>query len=494
MASNRNEAKGVSGKSKSLIGRMSRKAKIWLIIAFVVLAVVLYVVISGARASANAASSYQTVTVERGPLTATIGATGNVRASQTAIINWQTSGTVETVNVSVGDRVLTGDVLASLSPTSLAQNVTLAQADLVTAQRNLDSVIHSSTQRAQALLNQVNAQETYNDAKSTYDMLISQSHGAVTADVQNLNAQVAIAQNNFNRAQKTYESYAYLPDDDPVKAQAYTSFYSAQQSLTNAKNNLSLLLGPSTTNIQKAQADMALTQAQLEDAQREWTRLKDGPDPSDVAAAQARVDAAQAIINFSRLMTPFAGTVTVADPMVGDQVSSNTSGFRVDDLSHLLVDVQVSEVDINSVTVGQPAVVTFDAVLGREYHGKVVEVSHVGTSVQSVVNFNVTVELTDPDADVKPGMTASVTITIQSLDNVLLVPNRTVHLVNGQRVVYVLRNGQLFEIPVTLGASDDAMSEVTSGDLSAGDVLVLNPPANFTPGQGGGPGSMFGGG
>jgi HlyD family secretion protein len=159
-----------------------------------------------------------------------------------------------------------------------------------------------------------------------------------------------------------------------------------------------------------------------------------------------------------------------------------------------LVDVQVSEVDINSVTVGQPVAVTFDAVLGREYHGKVVEVSRVGTSVQSVVNFNVTVELTDPDADVKPGMTASVTITIQSLDNVLLVPNRAVHLVNGQRMVYVLRSGQLLEIPVTLGASDDTVSEVTTGDLSAGDVLVLNPPANFAPGQGGDPGRMFGGG
>jgi HlyD family secretion protein len=213
-----------------------------------------------------------------------------------------------------------------------------------------------------------------------------------------------------------------------------------------------------------------------------------------VAAAQARVDAAQATITLSRLTAPFAGTVTEADPMPGDQVSPGTSAFRVDDLSRLLVDVQVSEVDINSVTVGQPVGVTFDAVLGREYHGRVVEVSRAGTSVQSVVNFQVTVELTDPDADVKPGMTASVTITIQSLENVLLVPNRAVHLVNGQRVVYVLRNGQLVEIALTLGASDDTMSQVTSGDLSAGDMLVLNPPANFTPGQDNGARSIFGGG
>ena len=114
--------------------------------------------------------------------------------------------------------------------------------------------------------------------------------------------------------------------------------------------------------------------------------------------------------------------------------------------------------------------------------------------MQNVVNFSVTVELTDPDADVKPGMTASVTITIQSLENVLLVPNSGVHLVNSQRVVYILRNGQLMEIPVTLGASDDTMSVVVSGDLSVGDVLVMNPPTNFTPGGGGGARSIFGGG
>jgi HlyD family secretion protein len=285
-----------------------------------------------------------------------------------------------------------------------------------------------------------------------------------------------------------------LGDTDPTKAQAYTNLYNAQQALKSAQNNLDyFLLKPSGRDVEQARANLALAQAKLDDAQREWDRLKNGPDPSDVAAAQARVDAAQATIDLSHVIAPIAGTVTEADPMVGDLVSPNTSAFRLDDLSHMLVDVQVSEVDINNVTVGQPVLVTFDAALGKEYQGKVTAVSQVGTSVQSVVNFNVTVELTNPDAEVKPGMTASVTITIQSLDNVLLVPNRAVHLVNGQRVVYVLRNGQLVETPITLGASNDTNSQVTSGALSTGDVLVLNPPLNFTPGQGGGNGPFGGG-
>lgn len=483
-----------------MTGVSSKKSKgkrtTWLIIAAaVIVIVILFVIVLGARNRATAASTYQTVTVERGNLTAIIGATGSVRSNQSAILTWQTTGTIDAINVQPGDKVQVKDVLATLSQTSLPQNVILARSDLVTAQRNLDDLRDSATQQAQAQLDLVNAQKNYDNAKATLDGLTAKNHGGTAPDIQNAQAQVVIAEQNLRAAQTYYDYAKYLGENDPNYARAYTNLYSAQQSLKTAQNNSDyFLLVPSGRDVAEAQAKFDLAEAQLADAQRTWDRQKNGPDLSDIAAAQAKVDAVQATLNMAQISTPFAGTVTEVSGMVGDQVSAGTSGFRVDDLSHLLVDVQVSEVDINSVAVGQPAMVTFDAVLGREYHGKVVDVSRVGTSVQSVVNFNVTVELTDPDADVKPGMTASVTVTIQSLDNVLLVPNQAVHLVNGQRMVYVLRNGQLFEIPVTLGASDDTMSEVTSGDLSSGDVLVLNPPVNFTPGQDNGARSIFGGG
>jgi len=481
----------VSTRKKS----MGRKGRIWLSIALMLLVAVLVFVFLTIRARSSSASTYQTTTVERGNLNATIGATGNLRAAQTASINWQTSGMIAAVNASPGDLVEAGFVLASLSPTSLAQNVVLAQADLVTAQRNLDSVLQSSTQRAQAQLNLVNAQKSYNSANNTLTGMLATNHGGSSADILYYQAQLTIAQSTYDSAKAMYDNVKDRADGDMLKAQAYTAFYNADQALRRAKANLNFfLLVPSGSDIDLARAKLALAQSQLDDAQREWTRLKDGPDPADVEAARARVDAAQATMNYARLAAPFAGTVTVVDAMAGDQVTAGSPGFRVDDLSRLLVDVQVSEVDINRVVVDQAVIVTFDAALGKEYHGKVVEVSRVGTSVQSVVNFNVTVELSDPDENVKPGMTASVTITVQSLENVLLVPNRAVHLENGQRLVYVLRNGVLIQVPVTLGASDDTMSELLTGDLSAGDVLVLNPPLDFRPGQDNGARSIFGGG
>ncbi len=120
-----------------------------------------------------------------------------MRANQTAIINWQTSGTVDSVNVSVGDQVGLGDVLASLSTTSLAQNVVLAQADLVTAQQNLDSVLQSSTQRAQAQLNLVNAQKSYNSANDTLNSMLASNHGGTSADIENARAQLTLAQKHL---------------------------------------------------------------------------------------------------------------------------------------------------------------------------------------------------------------------------------------------------------------------------------------------------------
>jgi len=160
-------------------------------------------------------------------------------------------------------------------------------------------------------------------------------------------------------------------------------------------------------------------------------------------------------------------------------VAPGVQAFRLDDLTHLLVDVQVSEVDINRIQIGQPVTLIFDAILDREYNGVVIEVALVGSLTQGVVDFTVTVELTDADAAVKPGMTAAVNIVVSQLEDVLLLPNRAVRVLEGQRVVYVLRGTNPDPVKVTLGASSETMSEVLDGELSVGDQIILNPPTVF---------------
>jgi HlyD family secretion protein len=122
---------------------------------------------------------------------------------------------------------------------------------------------------------------------------------------------------------------------------------------------------------------------------------------------------------------------------------------------------------------------TFDAVTGKTYQGKVTEVSSVGMDNGSGVDFEVTLRILEPDDQVRPGMTAAVNIIVSEIKNVLVIPSRVIRLKDGQRIVYVLVDGQLKETKIEVGSSSDTQTEITGGDLKEGDVVVLNPPLLF---------------
>ena len=428
------------------MGNFIKKNRVVLIL--VIVAVVAFFVFQYNQSrNTDATSQFQTAVVERGSLTATIGATGTVRAQQTAVLVWQAAGTVDVVNVKVGDNVPAGFVMAYLSKTSLPQSIILAEADLASAEKALDDLLNSDTARAQAVIALRDAQEAYDKAYNWRREL----------DNDRITVKEIVYKKRFGITIPEIKEYKTWADE---------------------------------TTKQIAQEDLELKQGLLDDAQRELDRLTDG-NSEDIIAAQARIDAAQATINLARVISPFGGIVTESYPLSGDQVGAGATAFRLDDLSKLLVDVEVSEVDINSVSVGQPVELTFDAILGSEYHGEVVEVAQTGTSVQGVVSFKVTVELLDADASVKPGMTAAVNITVKEMNDVVLIPNRSVRLSDGSRVVYLLENGLPVKKTVRLGSSSETMSVIVGGDVNEGDSVILNPPTEFG-GPGGGPGGGFG--
>lgn len=409
--------------------------------------VILLIAVIGAGAyfyirnsSTDSPSLFQTAVVERGNLTATIGATGTVRAKQTATLIWQAAGTVDTVNVKVGDNIPAGFVMAFLTKTSLPQSIILADADLANAEKELDELLNSDTALAQSVITLRDAQEIYDRAANWRQELNGKIH-----------IKKIIYKTFGTRRIPVLKEYRGYADEETIA---------------------------------KADEDLALAKAKLDDAQREYDRLAGG-NLEAIATARSRVDAAQATLNLARLTSPFAGTVTESHLLPGDQVAAGATGFRLDNLTSLFVDVEVSEVDINSIVAGQSATLAFDAILNKTYHGEVVEVAKAGNNVGGVVNFTVTVELTDADELVRPGMTAAVNITVQEMLDVVLIPNRAVRLVDGQRIVYLLVDGLPVKEEISLGVSSDTMSVLASGELTEGDLIILNPPS-----EGGGP---FGG-
>lgn len=455
-----------------------KKSTIFIIVAVILAVVGFFGFRQIQNSQANSASIYQTETIARGELTAIVGATGTVRPNQSAQIAWQTSGQVETVSVQVGDLVQAEDELAALDKTSLSQSIILAEADLVTAQQNLKTLKESDVAKAKAEVALADAQEALKDAQDTRTNKNYQRASDLTIEEAKTNLELAKIKEKDTR--ETYDIFDDRPYNDPQRLNSFSAWVAAQRDLAKAQANVNYLMSaPDTLEVQQADAAVALAQANLDDAQREYDRLKDGPDPDDIRAAEARIAALEATLGYSSLRAPFAGTISEVNLMPGDMVTAGTNAFRVDDLSNLLVDVEISEVDINRVQVGQNVSLTFDAIQDKEYTGTVTEVGSVGASLSGVVNFKVTVRLIDADEQVKSGMTAAVNIIVNQVDDVLLVPNRAVRLRNGERTVYVQRLGIATPVTIEIGATSDSYSEVVGGDLHEGDTIILNPPTTI---------------
>jgi HlyD family secretion protein len=432
--------------------------------------------------STGSQTALQTAVIKKGNISNTVSATGSVRAAKTVTLNWQTSGEVEVVNVAVGDKVTKDEQLATLVQSSLPNDVILAQSDLVAAQQNLTNVKNSYTTTANAQLALANAQTALTTAKNgvvTTSKVIGDSD-----QIDQASAEIVLYKKALDTAQDNYNVYNknHPNDANPtIVANLLNALAKAKQKYASASGNLDYEQSHYTANdVAVSQANLAVAQAAYDDAERAWELAKNGPSESDIAAAQAKVDSAQALLNEAYLIAPIDGTVTQASTSVGDQVSAGTTGIRIDDLSSYLIDLSVSQMDINSVAVGQKATITFDAITGKTYNGTVTLVSKAGTLTQNSTDFTVTLQVSDADSQVLPGMTATADIVTSNITDVLLIPARAVLTVDSKQVVYVERSGQYVAETVTLGASSGTYIALVSGDVKEGDTIILNPSAITT--------------
>jgi len=451
--------------------------KIWLLVLVLAVIIGILVTVNNARVSQQKMlASMQTTAVRRGDLVAIVGATGTVKASQSAILPWQTSGRVALVNVKLNNLVVKDQVLAELDPVSVSQTINNARAELVTAKRNLEDVLQSKTAEADAYLTLVKAEDRVQTARN--DRNRWNYNNADWVRVYKLRNDFLQAANELKIVQNAYDYQITHPTNDTDLKTAREKLAAAQLANDKALRALNFLLGHMYNNtVAEDFASYDLAKAKAEDARRTWARLANGPNKEDIEAAQAKVDAAEATVRMAKIIAPFDGTVTQMDAKVGDQVNSGLTSFRVDDLSHLYIEVDVPEVDINRIQTGQRVELTFDAILGDKFSGLVTQVEPVGTDIQGVVNFTVTIELDDGKSEVKPGMTAAANIIVREIKDVLIVPNRAITKRNGGYVVFAMRNNQTVQLPVEIGASSDTETEILKGDLKEGDLVVVNPPS-----------------
>src|SRR5437870_1136161 len=214
-------------------------------------------------------------------------------------------------------------------------------------------------------------------------------------------------------------------------------------------------------------------------------------DQAAVAQARATLEEAQVNLRYTDILSPVDGVVVSVTVAVGQTVAASfqtpTLFLIAGDLTKMQVDTNVSESDVGRVREGQPAAFTVDAYPGQPFHGKVAQVRNAPITVQNVVTYDVVVAVGNPGLELKPGMTANVSITTAKRDGALRVPLRALRFrpVGGgtgtrdaraqeESAVYVLApEGALHRVEVEAGIRDNQHAELLQGDLHEGDPIVV---------------------
>ena len=432
----------------------------WIFLAVVIIAGAIFgwSFLNTQREMNQVMANIETEPYKRSNLSANIYGTGTAQPIQTAVLTWSASGIVGEVNAELGQSVEEGMLLMSLDPDSLSVDILQAEIDVINAQNNLDN-LHDSWESdlAQAKLDLINAEENLDDLESEREIM---NYQRCTDDrIEELEDTLEFAENRYNMQQNSDNLLAVNV------AQANIDYCRA---------------GYTERDVAEAELQVTLAETRVADFQEKVDLLTAGPDPDQVTILETQLAIAQSRVDIPLIEAPFDGVVTVLHAQKGDVVQAGTPAIQLDDLSELYLDVQISEIDIPFVEVGQPAELIFDAYFEDTFSGEVAELAPVGQSVQGVVEYTVRINMQDADDRIKPGMTAAVNIIVDEKADILVVPNDAIVSIDGQEQVFVSRNGAYVAVPVTLGSYSDYYSEVINADIEEGELIILNPPEEIT--------------
>ena len=238
-----------------------------------------------------------------------------------------------------------------------------------------------------------------------------------------------------------------------------------------------------------AQNDLDTARSDFAQAKAQLALDQAGAQQADAQLSEARIN-----LGYTNITSPVDGVVVSRSVDVGQTVAASFQTpelFKIaQDLTKMQVDANVSESDIGTVREGQPSLFTVDAYPGRSFEGQVVQVRNAPITVQNVVTYDVVIRVANPDLALKPGMTATVSITTAHREDVLRVPLRALrfkpeagetdaiaasaHVDPGAPSVYVLdANGAPQRVEIQTGLRNDRHAELLAGDVEPGEAVVV---------------------
>ena len=492
-------------------------------IAVVAAAAVLVAVIVPRRSrSASADLAYTQEKLGRRDIVNVYDGSGTINAADSYTVKSLVTGTVLTADFELVDSIEKGDILYTIDISDVENNLASAQLSVEQAQRNYDDIADMQNVRtrisgevssfAVAAGDAVQAGQTVATIRDTSVMLLAVDFPAAEAQsfVAGQAAQV-MPDTTFEVLNGTIRSVsgADPAGDASLMTCTVTIAVPNAGSLTTAQAAVAQVNGVSSLNsahftYQREETVVAAasgTVSELCVKEGSTVRQDDvilritGKDldkqtknaADSLRAAELQMSSAEKTISHYTIDAPISGTIVDKKVKAGDKLSANDTAMQnlctIYDMSYLEMKLNVDELKIRSLEVGQEVDITADAVPGETYKGVISSILVAGTTANGSTSYPVTVRIDDM-GELLPGMNATAKITTASVKNVLALPNAA--LVRGSYVLVTkdspsaanaetsmtAPDGYVY-VKVTTGISDDDYIEVKSG-LQEGDTIAYD--------------------
>jgi len=335
-------------------------------------------------------------------------AEGHVVPKDFTNLYFTTSGPVTEILVQEGEQVSEGTDLARLGDRQpFEANLASAELELLNAQQQLDDLNKKAAiSTSQTNLAVLDAEKVFMDAQKSLEDIDTRETQDKIDEAKNV---VANLSSDLKDAQDEFDKYKDLAVDNQNRKDAEDKLKEAQNKYDQAVRDQDTLIN----DLDRAREDLTNAQARLDQARQDAAARKDGPDPDQLALAQARlknataqVDAAQSALDKLTLVAPYAGKILRIDISVGERAQPNQTVMVLADTSSWYVETSdLTESEVVKISLGQSATIKPDALPDVEINGTVESIADTFIERSGDITYTVRVRLEQPDPLLRWGMT-----------------------------------------------------------------------------------------
>ena len=485
-------------------------------------AVLVAVIVPRKSRSASADLAYTQEKLGRRDIVNVYDGSGTINAADSYTVKSLVTGTVLTADFELGDSIEKGDILYTIDISDVENNLASAQLSVEQAQRNYDDIADMQNVRtrisgevssfAVAAGDAVQAGQAVATVRDTSVMLLAVDFPAAEAQSFAVGqAAQVMPDTTFEVLNGTIRSVSGADPSGDASLMTCTVTIAVPNagSLTTAQAAVAQVNGVSSLNsahfaYQREETVVAAASGTVSElCVREGSTVRQndvllritGKDldkqaqnaADNLRSAELRMSSAERNISHYTIDAPISGTIVDKKVKAGDKLSANDTAMQnlctIYDMSYLEMKLNVDELKIRSLEVGQEVEITADAVPGETYKGVISSILVAGTTANGSTSYPVTVRIDDM-GELLPGMNATAKITTASVKNVLALPNAA--LVRGSYVLVTkdspsaanaetsmtAPDGYVY-VKVATGISDDDYIEVKSG-LQEGDTIAYD--------------------